>query len=218
MKQYFDDDQDRKGFDVIVGSDCLYSSMEAVQQLFSLVAIMLAENIDIANGTPFESNKITTLNNMGTHCQVICDERDNGVYDNNDDDDHLSPTSVDGGGWMLVDSGPERSITADSYDSCSDLYFTELIGNCVYTNDQFTASTKLNKRKGGGKDIKPVFILGYERRLGGANVDMYAMFKIAASFGFEWCIAEDSVVDIFGNETSEQTLLWEQCIFLFTRK
>ena len=199
MNEYSNDDQDRKGFDVIIGSDCLYSGMEAVQQLFSLVAIMLAENIDNAGDKIFESNTDIANNYTNSSCQNSSDKHGNGDYDDKNDDDHLSPTSVDGGGWMLVDSVPEKSMSINSYEAHSDPNYND-------------------KKKGSGVDIQPVFILGYERRLGGANVDMYAMFEIAAGLGFEWCIAEDSVIDIFGNETSEQTLLWEQCIFLFTRK
>ena len=65
---------------------------------------------------------------------------------------------------------------------------------------------------------KPVFILGYTRRVDGSDMSIQSLLQIADAFGFQWHIAEDSVVDMFGNVTSERTMFWEHCVFLFTWK
>ena len=170
LNEYSDDDKARRGFDIIIGSDCLYSGMKAVKLLFATVASMLAadtltEVYDISKDNKSKSS-------IGAE---DCHSSDEVEVNSCSSSDEMGQTSIDGGGWMTLNSE-------------------------VMT------------------DVKPVFILGYERRLGGADVDMDAMFTIAADLGLEWCIAEDSVVDIFGNETSEQTLFWEQCVLLFTRR
>lgn len=201
LDEYSKNSSSGRGFDIIVGSDCLYCGMEAVQQLFSVVSLMLAKNADVVNDETIELNE--DVNNK-------CANDDS--EDDGDDDDDLKPTSIDGGGWKLIDSGPDNSIAHVSSDTNPDSVL-----NVPNSDDPVIYSTKPSERNG-RMVIQPVFILGYERRLGGANVDMSAMFQIAGDLGLEWCIAEDSVVDIFGNETSEQTLLWEQCVFLFTRK
>lgn len=64
--------------------------------------------------------------------------------------------------------------------------------------------------------MQPVLILGYTRRLGGGSLDINLMLQAAAAEGFEWCVAEDGVIDVFGNVTCQRTMLWEHCIFLFT--
>lgn len=160
------------GFDIIVGSDCLYSGMEAVKQLFGVVAAMLANDENTSD--------YLQLQPTPQDCALNTDRTTLGASHHEDGSDALlQPTSTDGGGWMSV---PLPHVDRPVVHS------------------------------------KPVFILGYERRLGGSDVDMCAMFEIAANLGLDWCIAEDSVIDIFGNETSEQTLLWEQCVMLFTRR
>ena len=170
LNEYSDDDKTRRGFDIIIGSDCLYSGMKAVKLLFATVASMLAADALTEVYGISEDNK--SKSSGGTE---DCHSSDEVEVNSCSSSDEMGPTSIDGGGWMTLNSE-------------------------VMT------------------DVKPVFILGYERRLGGADVDMDAMFTIAADLGLEWCIAEDSVVDIFGNETSEQTLFWEQCVLLFTRR
>ena len=170
LNEYSDDCKTRRGFDIIIGSDCLYSGMKAVKLLFATVASMLAADALTEVYGISEDNK--SKSSSGTE---DCHSSDEVEVNSCSSSDEMGPTSIDGGGWMTLNSE-------------------------VMT------------------DVKPVFILGYERRLGGADVDMDAMFTIAADLGLEWCIAEDSVVDIFGNETSEQTLFWEQCVLLFTRR
>ena len=64
----------------------------------------------------------------------------------------------------------------------------------------------------------PVFILGYTRRVDGSDMSIQSLLSIADAYGFQWFIAEDSVLDMYGNVTSERTLFWEHCVFLFTRK
>lgn len=170
----------KEGFDIIVGSDCLYSGTEAIKNLLSVVAYMLA------GGNLYrEKSEDDILSCSDTpEIEVQKDKNDADATSSEVKDteiDYLIPTSTDGGGWMVpMDSVQTPNISIRNH--------------------------------------RPVFILGYERRLGGADVDMSAMFKIAADLGLEWCIAEDSVIDIFGNETDEQTMFWEQCVFLFTRR
>lgn len=67
-------------------------------------------------------------------------------------------------------------------------------------------------------ELSPVFVLGFTRRVQGGESSIEQIFEIADEYGFNWTIAKDSVVDMFGNETSERTLMWEHCIFLFTWK
>jgi hypothetical protein len=173
----------KQGFDIIVGSDCLYSGTEAIKNLLSVVAYLLAGN----NRERFKDN--SDILSRSDNSKIILENaveilsfQDKDASEVSDFDiDYLIPTSMDGGGWM---------VAMDSIQTPND---------CIRSH-------------------KPVFILGYERRLGGADVDMSAMFKIAYDLGLEWCIAEDSVIDIFGNETDEQTMFWEQCVFLFTRR
>lgn len=160
-----------RGFDIIVGSDCLYSGIDAVKQLFGLVAMML-------------TNDSGCVDEFSNACQTTFNRCDSQAIE--EDDAATTPTSLEGGGWKYLDSGINDS--GDRRVAPSD-------NHC-----------------------QAVFILGYERRLGGADIDMSAMFSIASDLGFEWCIAEDSVIDIFGNETNEQTLFWEQCVLLFTRR
>jgi hypothetical protein len=170
----------KQGFDVIVGSDCLYSGTEAIKNLLSVVAYLLAGN----NRERFKDNPDILFCSDNSKIDI---EKTVEIFSFPDKDalsdiniDYLIPTSMDGGGWMV----PIDSVQTPN--------------NC--------------------RSHRPVFILGYERRLGGADVDMSAMFKIAYDLGLEWCIAEDSLIDIFGNETDEQTMFWEQCVFLFTRR
>ena len=172
MDEYAKESEER-GFDIIVGSDCLYTGMDGVNLLFSTVAHML-KNADSAADEHVLRAKCTSgaVSNTEQNTTDTCDI------------DYLDPTSLDGGGWMAL-----QENNSDPSQCRSD---------CTV--------------------LPPVFILGYERRLGGADVNMSAMFKTASDMGLEWCLAEDSVIDIFGNETSEQTLFWEQCVLLFTRK
>lgn len=173
----------KRGFDIIVGSDCLYSGMSAVKQLFSVVAMMLTDDSCCASEI-IEPNVDTCKDDSIGDCLTTFDPHDHQAVES--DDVVSAPTSFDGGGWKFVDGS-----ICDSG------------GQCVPKSCH---------------QSKAVFILGYERRLGGADIDMSAMFSVASNLGFEWCIAEDSVIDIFGNETSEQTLFWEQCVLLFTRR
>jgi hypothetical protein len=74
----------------------------------------------------------------------------------------------------------------------------------------------------GGKvpetELGPVFVLGYERRVGGGSPSMARVLRVAAEQGFSWTIAEDCVLDMFQNPGSELSMFWEQCVFIFTRK
>lgn len=65
-------------------------------------------------------------------------------------------------------------------------------------------------------NLPPVFILGYTKRLGRENCDITAILNAATKAGFAWCIADNTFVDIFMNETDTKTLFWEHCIFVFT--
>jgi Lysine methyltransferase len=172
-----------RGFDIIVGSDCLYSGMDAVKQLFRLVSIMLTQDSGCA-GARIESNINDGEIESSNDCRTSFDHCDHNAMDA--DDAPTAPTSINGGGWKFLDCDVKGS------------------GN------RRAAQSNHNSQA--------VFILGYERRLRGADIDMSAMFSVASDLGFEWCIAEDGVIDIFGNETSEQTLFWEQCVLLFTRR
>lgn len=194
------DKYDKQGFDIIIGSDCLYSGTEAIKSLFSVVAYMLSggdAGINCDKHQDYRGGGILSCSDeLKIDIQKTIDTSSiENIEDGSDmlntdiDDvekvvdtsmDYLVPTSGDGGGWMMPISPNQRNISNSS--------------------------------------LRPVFVLGYERRLGGADVDMSAMFKVAFDLGFEWCIAEDSVIDIFGNETEDQTMFWEQCVFLFTRR
>jgi hypothetical protein len=181
--QFNFDPTKNRGFDIIVGSDCLYSGMDAVQQLFKLVSMMLTHDSGCAGGR-IESNVTDSDIESNIACKTSFDHCDHDAMDA--DDAATAPTSLNGGGWKFLD--------CDINDSEN---------RRVAQSDHHSQA---------------VFILGFERRLGGADVDMSAMFSVASDLGFEWCIAEDSVIDIFGNETSEQTLFWEQCVLLFTKR
>jgi hypothetical protein len=85
------------------------------------------------------------------------------------------------------------------YPSCHD--------HSVETNDMYTT---LNS------DRQPVFILAYTRRMDGGEASMAVIMQAARDAGFQYEVAYDSVVDMFGNVTSERTLMWEHCIFIFT--
>jgi hypothetical protein len=180
----------KEGFDIIVGSDCLYSGTEAIKNLFSVVAYMLAggnlyrekSEDDILSCPDTPDIEVQEAVEVSSPIQNKEDTNATSSEVKDTDIDCLIPTSTDGGGWMV----PMDSVRQTPNISI--------------------------------RNHRPVFILGYERRLGGADVDMSAMFKIAADLGLEWCIADDSVIDIFGNETDEQTMFWEQCVFIFTRR
>lgn len=174
--------RNKKGFDVIIGSDCLYSGMTAVRQLFSTVAHMLYDDSE-------------------DNFEEIAQQHDVEDDDGCDDIDSL-PTSLNGGGWKYLQ--PQTR----NLDIRSDIDMPL---------DSSAATSAFHTPPPLPIPVRSVFVLGYERRLGGAEVDMSAMFSYAAELGLEWCIAEDSVIDIFGNETSERTLFWEQCVLLFTR-
>jgi hypothetical protein len=64
----------------------------------------------------------------------------------------------------------------------------------------------------------PVFILGFTRRLNRGESDIEDVLRIADELGLSWTIAEDGVIDMFGNCTSDRTMFWEHCIFLFNWK
>ena len=180
--------RNKKGFDVIIGSDCLYSGMTAVRQLFSTVAHMLYDDSE----DDFEE---------------IAQQHDVEDDDGCDNIDSL-PTSLNGGGWKYLQQNTKNfdirtdiDMPFDSSEAAPALLTPHPLPVPVPTPNP----------------VRSVFVLGYERRLGGAEVDMSAMFSYATELGLEWCIAEDSVIGIFGNETSERTLFWEQCVLLFTR-
>ena len=92
--------------------------------------------------------------------------------------------------------------------------------------DSNIENTKEGDSNGGGwqsihsesDEVSPVFILGFTRRMQGSDASIEDILEVADKFGFEWTIADDYVIDMFGNETSERTLFWEHCIFLFTWK
>lgn len=184
--------RNKKGFDVIIGSDCLYSGMTAVRQLFSTVAHMLYDDS--------EDNFEEIVQQHDVEDDDCCDDIDS------------HPTSLNGGGWKYLqqhtkdlDINTDIDIPLDSSSAPPALYTP----GSTPTPVPIPTPTPT--------PVRSVFVLGYERRLGGAEVDMSAMFSYAAELGLDWCIAEDSVIDIFGNETSERTLFWEQCVLLFTR-
>ena len=172
--------------------------MPAVRQLFSTVARTLYDDSD----DYFEEDEIVQ-NNL---------EDDDGC------DDYVDsrPTSLNGGGWKYLQQHTESAnIDIPSTSSSSATSPAVILASTVTpTHTPVPTSTPTPTPT----PVRSVFVLGYERRLGGAEVDMSAMFDFAAELGLEWCIAEDSVIDIFGNETSERTLFWEQCVLLFTRR
>jgi Lysine methyltransferase len=209
--------RNRKGFDVIIGSDCLYSGMTAVRQLFSTVAHMLYDDSDDCLQVDEKEE--------GREVEEERKANRNESEDENDCDDIDSlPTSTNGGGWKYlrqhtqshntdinVPPTPTPTLTSSTTTP------TPTSSTSVFTPSTITTAPLLAPHPV-PIPVRSVFVLGYERRLGGAEVDMSAMFDYAAELGLEWCIAEDSVIDIFGNETSERTLFWEQCVLLFTRR
>jgi hypothetical protein len=66
------------------------------------------------------------------------------------------------------------------------------------------------------KKLGSVFVLGYTRRLTRDAYDINHVLNYANKIGLDWCVADDSVVDIFGNRTDEMTMCMEHCVFLFT--
>jgi Lysine methyltransferase len=218
--------RNRRGFDVIIGSDCLYSGMTAVRQLFSTVAHMLYDDSD--DCIEFEDEDEDDEKEEGRDVE---EERKVGRNesedDSNCDDIDSLPTSSNGGGWKClrqhtqshtidIDIPPTLSHTS----STATTTHTPSLTSITPTSSSSTTPSPLLAPLPHPIPIpvRSVFVLGYERRLGGAEVDMSTMFDYAAELGLEWCIAEDSVIDIFGNETSERTLFWEQCVLLFTRR
>jgi hypothetical protein len=71
-----------------------------------------------------------------------------------------------------------------------------------------------NGTDGGRKGT--VFVLGYTRRLTRDAYDVNHVLNFANAIGLDWCVAEDCVMDIFGNRTDEMTMCVEHCVFLFT--
>lgn len=201
--------RNKRGFDVIIGSDCLYSGMTAVRQLFSTVAHMLYDD-DSDDCSQFEEK-----------------EKEVEEDDSNCDDIDSVPTSTSGGGWKYS----RQHTQSYAIDTDAEMDIPPTLPSSTSTNPTSNTSTTiltistitpilahLPRTTPISIPVRSVFVLGYERRLGGAEVDMSAMFDYAAESGLEWCIAEDSVIDIFGNETCERTLFWEQCVLLFTRR
>ena len=186
--------RNKKGFDVIIGSDCLYSGMTAVRQLFSTVAHMLYDDSE-------------------DYFEEIVQQHDVEDDDGCDDIDSL-PTSLNGGGWKYLQ---QHTVNLDIRADADVPLNSSAPTPALHTPVPVPVPTLVPVPVPNPTPVRSVFVLGYERRLGGAEVDMSAMFSYAAELGLDWCIAEDSVIDIFGNETSERTLFWEQCVLLFTR-
>lgn len=244
--------RNRKGFDVIIGSDCLYSGMTAVRQLFSTVAHMLYDDSDdcLQFEEKEEEREVEVERKVG---------RNESEDESNCDDIDSMPTSTNGGGWKDLRQHTQSHNADIDFDAPPTLTHTLTLTSSTTTTPTPTSSTSTSVFTPSTittapllapvpvpvitsstttptsssttpspvlaplphpipTPVRSVFVLGYERRLGGAEVDMSAMFDYAAELGLEWCIAEDSVIDIFGNETSERTLFWEQCVLLFTRR
>jgi Lysine methyltransferase len=197
--------RNRRGFDVIIGSDCLYSGMTAVRQLFRTVAHMLYDDSDDCLQFDFEENEeekeVEVERKVG---------RNESEDENNCDDIDSLPTSTSGGGW--------KYLRQQTQSHNIDINLPPTPTSSTTTTDTTSSPAPAPLPHPIPIPVRSVFVLGYERRLGGAEVDMSAMFDYAAELGLEWCIAEDSVIDIFGNETSERTLFWEQCVLIFTRR
>ena len=135
------------GFDIIVGSDCLYAGMNAVKQLFAIVNVLLKGGLN------------------------------------------------DKQSYQIAE--PLESTVANDCNEGNETDDVETVSSSNFST--------------------PVFILGYERRLGGGEVDIAEMLDVALHYGLRGRVVRDYVVDIFGNETEEQTLFWEQCVYVFTR-
>lgn len=204
--------RNRRGFDVIIGSDCLYSGMTAVRQLFSTVAHMLYDDSNDCFELEEEKEEKEEEKQVEEERKVDGNESED---ESNCDDIDSQPTSTNGGGWKYL----RQHTQSHTIDIDIDINIPPTLSSSTPTPTP--TSTSIPSSASPLPPIIPVrsvFVLGYERRLGGAEVDMSAMFDYAAELGLEWCIAEDSVIDIFGNETSERTLFWEQCVLLFTRR
>eukprot|EP01038_Epipyxis_sp_PR26KG_P004783 gene4783-6708_t len=105
-------------------------------------------------------------------------------------------------------------ITAEESvpDDC-DLIPTGAGGGWLINNDE--ESINLTKSP---NELEPIFILGYVRRYNAGEANISQILNIANEAGFDWAIADDYVLDMFGNRTSELTMFWEKCVFIFTRK
>ena len=118
LNEYSNNNTTRKGFDIIIGSDCLYSGMAAVKLLFSMVSLMLAENPDIESRsdpqvhTSYSNSNDNNSSSSNNDSENNIDDSNcrNKVFedncDNDDNDDNI-PTSMDGGGWMILE--PDRT-------------------------------------------------------------------------------------------------------------
>jgi predicted nicotinamide N-methyase len=69
----------------------------------------------------------------------------------------------------------------------------------------FTASLLL--RSGG------VFFLGFARR----EVQIETVLEDAKASGFTWSVAQDFIVDIFGNRVCDLTDFWQSAVFIFSK-
>ena len=117
-----------------------------------------------------------------------------------------------------IDCKTLRWNNSDDMQEMSDMYsggFQCIFGSDLYYNrsqdqvihDIFATVAALLSHDG-------IFLMACTRR----DMDIETVFSIASGAGFQWGLAEDSVYDIFGNNTEGMTELWRDAIFKFRRK
>ena len=197
------------GFNIILMSDCIYGTFETTRLLFSTCSKMLADNFDNNRDNNIDNGKNNSNNNNNYNNNNNCEPSSvisSKIYQKSyqdvnyiNDDDNVN----------MVEDEIKQTSTGGAWN---EEFFIDNNNNNYYNNSSFSDNKLSNAR------IENVIVVGYERRKYGNETNINEIFKIAEEFGFEWCIAEDFVVDMFGNRISERSLFWEKCIFLFIRK
>ncbi len=228
-------------FDIIIASDCLYRNSANTKILFSLAAAMLKRNHTASNTNTMQSvdHSATTTTHSTDEPQpnpVTSTEISQPEVEDTDTD--LLQPSGDGGGWYYP-SAHDHSVESDAkytiassykpvvqYDletnileqsNCSSSTTNNTPQKNEYSTDYNNTTSTTNTSS--IKDSRqPVFILAFTRRLDGNEASIDVIFQAAKEVGFEYEIAYDSVIDMFGNITCERTMMWEHCIFIFTWK
>lgn len=187
-------------FDMIIASDCLYSNGPDLTGLafFSTASAYL--------------KKIEPSRLQGNEYNPGC-QGDNAAWQ-----ETCMPEAgrrVEGGDGMGDGNNAGTSTSVDLEEGNASL--PKPTGNGGgWDNNTMEAKEKQTSLQ--LEPLEPVLVVGYHRRLGRGQCGIAANLETASAMGFDWCVADNLFVDLFGNETEGQTIFWEKCIFLFTWK
>ena len=179
-----------RDFDVIIGSDVIgYGSARDAFDLLATVARLLKKDADA--DTAFLDN-VAAVDEVEAGLPVEADE--------------------------AIPCGNARGWCSDSIQRVLSSSHAANIAPTARVAVVPVSSNDFSDDSGGGASHGSVFILGYTRRLTRNAYDIDHVLNFANAIGLDWCVADDCILDIFGNLTDEITMFMEHCVILFTWK